>query len=196
MTALANISAPVSFGLDVRRPGLLETRSTGDVLLGIQTGAWQDIVARVRSLPPDSVEQKTAKLALPYATWAGVFNRRANYGLVSHSGQIGVDLDDLGEAGAVAVLQSAVADRFCLAAFRSARGEGVRLISEFRHARQRITPARLNKSPNTSPTLTHETQTNPARMFRERLLSALTMAFGSMPPLWFCRFNYGVKHSD
>jgi hypothetical protein len=128
MTTPTNISAPISFGLDVRRPGLLETRSTGDVLLGIQSGAWRDTVARVRSLPLDSAEQKAAKLALPYATWAGVFSRRANSRLVSHSGQIGVDLDDLGEAGAVAVLQAAVADRFCLAAFRSARGEGVRLI--------------------------------------------------------------------
>jgi hypothetical protein len=92
MITPANISAPISFGLDVRRPGLLETRSTGEVLLGIQSGAWQDTVARVRSLPLDSAEQKAAKLALPYATWAGVFSRRANSGLVSHSGQIGVDL--------------------------------------------------------------------------------------------------------
>jgi hypothetical protein len=128
MTTPANISAPVSFGLDVRRPGLLETRSTGDVLLGIQSGAWLDTVALVRSLPHDSAEQKSAKLALPFATWAGKFSHRSISGLVRHSGQIGVDLDDLGEAGAVAVLQTAVADRFCLAAFRSARGEGVRLI--------------------------------------------------------------------
>jgi hypothetical protein len=128
MIAPIAISAPVSFGLDVRRPGLLETRSTGDVLLGIQSGAWLDTVALVRSLPHDSAEQKSAKLALPFATWAGVFSRRSISGLVWHSGQIGVDLDDLGEAAAVAVLQTAVADRFCLAAFRSARGEGVRLI--------------------------------------------------------------------
>jgi BT4734-like, N-terminal domain len=128
MTTPADISAPVSFGFDVRRPRSLETCSTNDVLLGIQSGAWQNTVARVRSLPPDSTEQKAAKLALPYATWAGVFSHRANTGLVRHSGQIGVDLDDLGEAAAIALLQTAVADRFCLAAFRSARGEGVRLI--------------------------------------------------------------------
>src|ERR1039458_36181 len=128
MTTPADISAPVSFGLDVRRPRSLETRSTSDVLQGIQTGAWQVTVARVRSLPRDSAEQKSAKLALPFATWAGEFSRRSISGFIRHSGQIGVDLDDLGEAGAVAVLQTAVADKFCLAAFRSARGEGVRLI--------------------------------------------------------------------
>jgi hypothetical protein len=107
---------------------MLETRSTGDVLRGIANGDWQEAVALVRSLPADSPEQKAAKLSLPFCTWAGVFSRRGIAGLVRHSGQIGIDLDDLGEAGAVAVLQAAVADRFCLAAFRSARGEGVRLI--------------------------------------------------------------------
>lgn len=124
MTALPFIS----FGDDIQRPDLLETRSTSDVLLGIQSGLWRNPVTRVRSLPHNSAEQKSAKRALPYATWAGVFSHRANSWLVRHSGQIGIDLDGLGEAGAVAVLQAAVADRFCLAAFRSARGEGVRLI--------------------------------------------------------------------
>ena len=128
MTALANISAPVSFGLDVRRPALLETRSTGDVLLDIQSGVWQEPVLRVRSLPHDSDEQKAAKKLLPYATWAGLFSYRANEKLRQHSGQIGVDLDDLGETKAITTIQNAVADRFCLAAFRSIRGEGVRLL--------------------------------------------------------------------
>ena len=128
MTALADISAPVSFGLDIRRPDLLETRTTGEVLQGIASGAWRDSVARVRELAADSPEQKAAKQALPFCTFAGVFTRRSNSGLVQHSGQVGIDLDDLGEAGVVAVLQAAVADAFCLAAFRSTRGEGVRLI--------------------------------------------------------------------
>ena len=123
-----NCPPSISFGLDVRQPSRLETRSTGDVLRGIASGEWRETVARVRELPADSAEQKTAKLALPFCTWAGVFTRRSNDGLVNHSGQVGIDLDGLGEAGAVAVLQAAVADVNCLAAFRSARGEGVRLI--------------------------------------------------------------------
>jgi hypothetical protein len=64
----------------------------------------------------------------PAVTWAGVFSCRANEKLLQHSGQIGVDLDDLGDAKAVTTIQNAVADRFCLAAFRSIRGEGVRLL--------------------------------------------------------------------
>jgi hypothetical protein len=94
----------------------------------VRDGHWRDAVARVRELPADSAEQKAAKIQLPFCTWAGVFTRRENAGLVRHSGQVGIDLDGLGEAGAVAVLQTAVADVSCLAAFRSARGEGVRLI--------------------------------------------------------------------
>ncbi len=128
MTTPANITAPISFGLDVTKPGKLETRSTGDVLVDIQSGVWQEPVLRVRSLPHDSDEQKAAKKLLPYATWAGVFGYRANERLLQHSGQIGVDLDDLGEAKAVSTIQKAVADRFCLAAFCSIRGEGVRLL--------------------------------------------------------------------
>ena len=119
---------PISFGENILRPDRLETRNTQEVLLGIRDGYWEDAVTRVRSLPADSPEQKKAKLELPYCTWAGVFTRRCNPGLTQHSGQCGVDLDDLGESGAVAVLQTAVADIYCLAAFRSTRGEGVRLI--------------------------------------------------------------------
>ena len=126
---LVSLALPsISFGDDVRRPDRLVTRNTQDVLFGVRDGHWREAVCHVRQLPPDSPEQRQAKLALPYATWAGVFTRRSNSALVQHSGQCGIDLDDLGEAGAVAVLQAAVADVYCLAAFRSARGEGVRLI--------------------------------------------------------------------
>ncbi len=123
-----NCPAEISFGSDVRQPSRLATRQTGDVLRGIASGEWREQVARVRELPADSPEQRQAKVALPFCTWAGVFTRREISGLVRHSGQVGIDLDGLGDAGAVAVLQTAVADAYCLTAFRSARGEGVRLI--------------------------------------------------------------------
>jgi VirE N-terminal domain len=122
------IPARVSFGLDLTKPGQLEIRTTGDLLHGIANGAWQDAVERVRSLPPDSTEQTAAKKLLPFSTWAGVFSYRRNQSLREHSGQIGVDLDNLGEVKAVATIQTAVADGYCLAAFRSTRGEGVRLL--------------------------------------------------------------------
>lgn len=128
MLTAPDITARVSFGLDVTQPRRLETRTTGDVLRGIASGTWQDSVLRVRSLPHDSPEQRDTKKLLPFTTFGGVFSHRRNESLREHSGQIGVDLDDLGEAKAVATIQAAVADSFCLAAFRSTRGEGVRLL--------------------------------------------------------------------
>jgi hypothetical protein len=128
MLTVPVIPSRVSFGLDITKPGQLETRTSGDILRGIASGAWQDGVSLVRSLPTESDEQKAAKKSLPYSTWAGVFSYRRKEGLREHAGQIGVDLDDLGEAKAVTTIQTAVADSFCLAAFRSTRGEGVRLL--------------------------------------------------------------------
>ena len=118
----------ISFGLDVRQPSRLENRNTEKILSGISSGEWREQVVRVRELPTDSPEQRAAKVALPFCTFGGVFSYRSNTALVKHSGQIGIDLDELGEAGAVAVLQTAVADAYCLAAFRSASGAGVRLV--------------------------------------------------------------------
>jgi len=125
---LQDISAPVSFGLDVQRPWELETRSTGDVLVDIRGGAWREAILHLRSLVPDSETQREAKRQLPYACWSGTFRRRENEGLIQHSGQIGVDLDHLSNADGTKAIQDAVADPFCLAAFRSARGGGVRLL--------------------------------------------------------------------
>ena len=121
-------ASEISFGLNVRRPAALATRSTGTVLYDIKSGTWQSQVESVRALSIGSPAQKEAKLALPFTTWAGVFVHRSNAALSKHSGQVGVDLDGLGEQGANIALQTAVVDKFCLAAFRSASGEGVRLL--------------------------------------------------------------------
>jgi hypothetical protein len=128
MTTPVNISAPVSFGLDVQRPWELQTRTTGNVLVSIRDGEWREPVVHVRSLPHDSNEQREAKRNLPFVTWSGVFRHRANDGLQRHAGQIGIDLDDLSAADCTKAVQDAVADPFCLAAFKSARGGGVRLL--------------------------------------------------------------------
>lgn len=122
------LSTEISFGRSVRRPDQLETRRSGAVLAGIRDGDWRPQVDRVRALPDASPERRAAKTELPFCTWAGVFSRRQNSGLLRHSGQLGIDLDGLGESGAVAALQTAVADTFCLAAFRSVSGQGVRLL--------------------------------------------------------------------
>jgi hypothetical protein len=128
MITPANISAPVSFGLNVRRPQELQTRTTGDVLVSIRDGEWREPILDLRTMPSDSDQQREAKRNLPFVTWSGVFRHRANDGLQHHAGQIGIDLDHLSAADCTKTLQDAVADPFCLAAFKSARGGGVRLL--------------------------------------------------------------------
>ena len=202
----------ISFGEDVRKPALLQRRDTREVLFGIRDGAWQETVASVRSLPNDSQEQNAAKARLPYCTWAGVFSYRANANLVRHSGQCGIDLDGLGDAGAVEVIQKAVADAHCLAAYRSTRGEGVRLIFRIppcspeshtaafeqvashvqRIYARAVEPLRAElrrlRIGDRTPLL--------ARMFAAPVSSALTVACGSIRPLKPCRLNCGMTHND
>jgi len=122
------LTTVVSFGADITKPSCLETRSVGSLLNDIRGGAWREPVERVRLLPMDSREQQQAKRELPYCTWAGEFSRRSKNGLLRHSGLAGVDLDDLDDARCVRVIQRAVADPFCAAAFRSVRFTGVRLL--------------------------------------------------------------------
>src|SRR6266516_3371905 len=94
--SIANpLDSVVSFGTNIKQPHLLETCATGEVLDGLGNGEWKDRVERVRRLPFDSDEQKSAKRALPYVIWAGKFNRHSKAGLVQHSGQIAIDLDGL-----------------------------------------------------------------------------------------------------
>jgi hypothetical protein len=123
-----NIPIPISFGLNIRKPQELQTRTTGEVLESIHDGEWREQILNLRTMPQDSKQQHEAKKRLPFVTWSGVFRRRANDGLENHAGQIGIDLDDLSAADCTKAVQDAVADPFCLAAFKSARAGGVRLL--------------------------------------------------------------------
>ncbi len=122
------LETSVSFGLNVKKPWELSKRSVESMLLGFREGEWRDPVERVRSLPWDSLEQKAEKERLPFWTPAGTFSHRANASLLSHSGIYPIDLDDLTESDTTKAIQRAITDRFCLAACRSCRGLGVRLL--------------------------------------------------------------------
>lgn len=122
------MTALVSIGSNIRRPGHLDTAPMAEILIGIRAGRWGQPVTRVRALTYKSPEQSEAKERLPYWTPAGLFHYRSAAGLVRHSGHVAIDLDNLGLDGATAVLQTAIADRFCKVAFRSATARGVRLI--------------------------------------------------------------------
>jgi len=111
---------PVSFGLDVRRPGQLEEIGLYAVLLQIGQGRWHSEVESVR-------KGKKSKMTMPYFTPSGLFRHRSNAGLIKHNGHVAVDLDHLGERGATRAIQNAIKDRFCRFAFRSVSAKGIRL---------------------------------------------------------------------
>lgn len=125
---MVEIPVAVSFGLSIKESKKLQTLTTGEVLEGIRTGQWRELIISLRAMTPDSAEQKAAKNKLPYVTWSGVFQRRAKDGLIVHSGQIGIDLDGLTSADCAKAVQNAREDSFCLAAYKSAGGRGMRLL--------------------------------------------------------------------
>jgi len=93
------------------QPNQLQRIATRDALNGIQNGRWRGPVGRVRQLDHGSDDQKAAKRGLPYVTWSGLFAYRNKDRLVKHSGQVGIDVDDLSPKGCVNVLKRALEDR-------------------------------------------------------------------------------------
>ncbi|HEX4265654.1 MAG TPA: BT4734/BF3469 family protein [Verrucomicrobiae bacterium] len=125
-TGQSFLATKVSFGMNLKQPDQLENRTAGDVLNGIRDGEWRGLVERVRTLPLN--EQDTAKAELPLVTWSGTFSYRDSRSLIAHSGLVGIDLDDLDSDCTRRVMHTALDDPHCAAAFRSARGAGVRLV--------------------------------------------------------------------
>ena len=127
MNLVEDFAAPVSFGRSIAKPGDLETRPTGWLLEGVLAGRWQKQVERARS-GADASDRHRRKLALPFWTPSGTFERRCAGGLAKHSGQVAIDLDGMSESSRLRAFQTAVIDPFCAAAFTSAGGGGMRLI--------------------------------------------------------------------
>lgn len=124
-----SISAPVAYGLDVRKPWAIRTRSTGSILDGLRDGEWSEPVNRLRGLVKGTAAFQEAKLDLPYFRPAGDFsysNKRLH--LASHAAQMVIDLDDLGPQQCLQVIAQAVQDPYVIAAFHSASGQGVKLL--------------------------------------------------------------------
>jgi hypothetical protein len=118
----------VSYGENVRRRALLERRTVESVLHGIKVGEWSELIRHVRSFPHESSQQRAAKEHLPFVLWAGEFKRRNSISLITHAGQVALDIDDLSRPEIDKLFYLAVSDPHCRALYETASGAGVRLI--------------------------------------------------------------------
>lgn len=90
----------------------------------IQSGKWQDLVLPIRAMA-DSKAIDVAKKKVPYVTLSGKFTERKDSCLVSHSGFIGIDIDDVDPEETKSIV---CPDPYCYAAFTSISGTGLCVI--------------------------------------------------------------------
>jgi predicted P-loop ATPase len=91
-------------------------------LADVTSGRWQDAVLKVRACK-DPAGKKKLKEALPCVTISGIFIKRTNDTLDTHSGFIAIDIDHLEDAPFIRDFISA--DPFVYAAFLSCSSKGV-----------------------------------------------------------------------
>jgi len=101
----------------------------------IKEGDYQDIVLPVRATQ-DKDKRKFLKDQLPSVTLSGLFSARYDKDLLTHSGFIGVDIDDLGP-NAEAFKDMIADDPYTYAAFVSVSGMGVCVIVQIEPDRHR-----------------------------------------------------------
>lgn len=106
----------------------LERDSDIDIQLfldSIRNGKWEDLAHDIR-LIRDKQERKLAKEKLPSVTISGLFRSRLDNSLETHSGLLGIDVDDLKDVEAVKT--QLMNDPFIRATFVTISGNGLCLI--------------------------------------------------------------------
>lgn len=97
-----------------------------DIFLeGIRSGLWEDHAHRVRVIA-DKDERQKEKTSVPYVTLSGVFSQRNIKGLLTHSGLLAIDLDDLDDIDEVK--SRVCCDPYVYACFTSISGRGLCVI--------------------------------------------------------------------
>lgn len=91
----------------------------------IRDGKWQDIVLPIRAMATKE-ERTEAKKKAPYVTISGTFSERTDSALTSHSGYIGIDIDDVEDPNHLKSILCP--DKYLVAAFTSISGRGLCLI--------------------------------------------------------------------
>jgi|SRR5437667_5417417 len=136
-----------------------ETRdaSSAKIIVAIRSGKWRSAVdairekfARVLKETGDRTAAKKAvdaeKKKLPAAMWSGRFSRRANEGLIDHSGLLCADVDGLGES-LPQVCSKLRASPHLWALFLSPTGDGLKAVFRITADPARHTAARNGGQP-------------------------------------------------
>lgn len=105
-----------------------------DIFLdNIKNGTWQDIVIPIRTIK-DEEKRAKAKEKAPSVTISGQFSERTDSNLVTHSGYIGIDIDDCDPEEIKSIL---CADQHVVAAFTSISGRGLCVIFKIQPSKHR-----------------------------------------------------------
>lgn len=93
-----------------------------EVLLGIQSGRWQDLCLKIAN-EPDKDKRTELKKSVPYFTASGTFEHRSNAAIKEHSGLIAIDFDEVDNVNLYAGLLAT--DPYTFACFRSISHRGL-----------------------------------------------------------------------
>jgi len=96
------------------------------VLERIRSGKRVDLIQQIRSAETKK-EKNELKKQLPAICFSGKFKRRANNGLIQHSGLIAIDFDGLNER-LFEIRQRMISDKYTYACFLSPGGNGLKII--------------------------------------------------------------------
>lgn len=119
-------TASISLYKTIKDVSGTDTITIDKLLDRIKDGYWQDAVLKIRTLT-DKKQRQVAKEKLPNVTLSGIFGKRQDDQIKSHSGYIGIDLDDLGSE-VEPTRDLLTGDPYIYSVFTSVSGTGLCLI--------------------------------------------------------------------
>lgn len=129
---MINLSASISVYNKISNIKSQETIPLDIFLENIRAGEWEDITHSVRRIS-DKKERSAAKEKAPSVTISGKFTERTDSGLETHSGYIGIDIDNVDDPTELKSLLCP--DKFIVAAFTSISGRGLCLLFKINPAK-------------------------------------------------------------
>lgn len=115
------LDVKVSFYSSLKNVTSSSPIALSELLFKIRSGYWKSEITRLQTLSGE--ERKRYKRSLPLFTPSGLFAERKDEGLITHSGLIVIDFDNLKDIDSAWALL--IADKYTAFAFRSCGGNGL-----------------------------------------------------------------------